>query len=253
MLELQAVSGGYCGQTKLFDISLSIPQRTVLSVIGPNGCGKSTLLRIMSGIQKPYAGSVKLDGTDIGHIGQSDLAKRISFLPQSRDIPFITVNSMVLHGRFPYIGYPRHYRPEDKRIAEQSMEWAGVLPLRSKEMSQLSGGERQKVYVAMMLAQNTDVVLLDEPTTHLDIGHQLEIMRLARRLQAEEKTVIMVLHDLNLALTYSDMVAVMRDGCLVACGEPKDIYKSGVLDNVFGVKVVAQQLEDMPQYFFKAR
>ena len=251
MLELKQVSSGYGGETKLFNISLSVPDQAILSIIGPNGCGKSTLLRSISGMQRPYSGSILLDGVPLHCVGRNDLAKRISYLPQSRNIPSITVSSMVLHGRFPYMGYPRRYRPDDKKIAEQAMEWAGILSLRDKEMALLSGGEQQKVYIAMVLVQNTKTVLLDEPTTYLDIRHQLEIMHLVRKMRAEGKTVVMVLHDLNLALTYSDRVAVMQDGCLSAYGIPDDIYRSGVLNDVFGVRVIAQKINGMVHYFFE--
>ncbi len=194
-----------------------------------------------------------LNGISLNCIAKQDLAKTISFLPQSRNIPYISVGSMVLHGRFPYIGYPRRYRAEDKRIAEQAMSRAGVLHLRHKEMARLSGGERQRVYLAMVLAQDTEMVLLDEPTTYLDIEHQLEIMRLVRKLQAEGKTIVMVLHDLNLALTYSDKIAVMRRGCLMDCGRPEDVFKIGVLEEVFGVRVIAQQVNEAVQYFFEIK
>ena len=251
MLELQQVCSGYGGETRLFDITLPIPEQSILAVIGPNGCGKSTLLRSISGMQRLYSGEVLLDGISLHSIRRSELAKQISYLPQSRNIPSISVNSMVLHGRFPYMGYPRRYSLEDKRIAEQAMQCTGVLSLCDKEMAQLSGGEQQKVYIAMLLAQNTGTVLLDEPTTYLDIQHQLEIMGLIQQMRVEGKSVVMVLHDLNLALTYSDKVAVLQDGCLIACDEPQEIYHSGVLGDVFGVKVTAQKINNKVQYFFE--
>jgi iron complex transport system ATP-binding protein len=156
---------------------------------------------------------------------------------------------MVLHGRFPYLGYPRRYRPQDLQAAEDAMRSAGVLPLRKKSMLTLSGGERQRVYLAMVLAQDTNTVLLDEPTTYLDVRHQLEIMRFARRLRDEGKTVVMVLHDLNLALSCSDTVAVMRDGRIIDSGPPAAIQGDGVLDAVFDVRVCACIVENKTQYF----
>ena len=252
MLELKQVFSGYGKEIKIFDISLSVPDKTIFTIVGPNGCGKSTLLRNMSGIQKPCSGNILLDNLPLSTVSRNELAKKLSYLPQNRNIPSITVNSMVLHGRFPYMGFPRRYKPEDKRAAEKAMEWAGILSLRDKEMGQLSGGEQQKVYIAMILAQNTKNVLLDEPTTYLDIRHQFEIMVLARKMRAEGKTVVMVLHDLNLALTYSDKLAVMQDGCLKICGTPDEIYQSGILNEVFSVKVTARQINEKKFYFFES-
>jgi iron complex transport system ATP-binding protein len=249
MIELKRVCGGYDRIAKVFDVSLTIPDGTIFTLVGPNGCGKSTLLRLIGGIQPPYAGQILLDNTDLLLFERKTLAQSISYLPQSRNLPNITAESMVLHGRFPYLGYPRRYRPQDLQAAEDAMRSAGVLPLRKKSMLTLSGGERQRVYLAMVLAQDTNTVLLDEPTTYLDVRHQLEIMRFARRLRDEGKTVVMVLHDLNLALSCSDTVAVMRDGRIIDSGPPAAIQGDGVLDAVFDVRVCACIVENKTQYF----
>lgn len=251
MLELQSVSGGYDGVNKLYDISLTAADGQILSIIGPNGSGKSTLLRMMSGLQLPYAGNVLLDGRPICRMARRELARSLSYLPQGRNIPAISVSSLVMHGRFPYLGYPRRYSRNDIDIAEQAMAWAGVLPLKECDMAKLSGGERQKVYLAMLLTQDTRVILMDEPATYLDIAHQLEIMRLVRKLRAAGKTVVMVLHDINLALSYSDLVAVMRQGRLEMAEQPAKVFESGILDEVFGIRVISQTIEGVQRYFYE--
>jgi iron complex transport system ATP-binding protein len=164
-------------------------------------------------------------------------ARRISYLPQSRNVPSTTVGTLALHGRFPYLGYPRAYRREDREIAENAMAAVGVLGLREKPLAEISGGERQKAYLAMVLAQNADAVFLDEPTAHLDISCQLEVMALARGLAARGKTVVAVLHDLGFALRYSDRVAVFRAGRLLRAGAPGAIIASGALEEAFGLKM----------------
>jgi iron complex transport system ATP-binding protein len=221
----------------------------IISIVGLNGCGKSTLLKLISGLLKPYQGHVLLDGQDIRDIPVQTLAQRIAYLPQSRSIPDITAHAMVLHGRFPYIGYPRRYRREDLNIASHAMEQTGISHLADKHLSEISGGERQKVYIAMLLAQNTDYILLDEPTTYLDIKYQMEIMALIKELQIKGKTIIMVLHDLNMALRSSDICGVIHDGNLLAYASPKDIYESRVLDKVFEVKIVRNPIRENEDHY----
>ena len=222
-MELREVTAGYGGTDVVKGISLRFQPGEVTVLAGPNGCGKSTLLRA---------------------------AARLLPLPQSRPVPEITVEALVLHGRFPYLGYPRRYGPADRAAARSAMERAGVLELAERNVARLSGGQRQKVYLAMALAQDTPVLLLDEPTTFLDIGCQLELAQLMRETEA----VVMVLHDLNLALGCAHRVAVMEEGRLRAWGTPAEIYAGGALEEVFGVKVHRTELEDgTEQYLFTRR
>lgn len=251
MIDIRTVSGGYDGICLLKGISVRIPDSgSITTIVGPNGCGKSTLLRIMAGLKRPYEGDVFLQGKEIRTYERKDLAKVVSFLPQSRNVPEIPAGMLVLHGRFPYMGYPRRYKGEDKEKARMAMEWVGITHLENRLVSQLSGGERQKVYLAMMLAQETPMVLLDEPTSYLDIACKFEVLDLAVRMKAEGKTVVLVLHDLDLALAYSDRVLVMKDGQIAADGTPGDIYDCGVLEHVFDVQVRNLETEQGNRYMF---
>ena len=250
-MELCHITAGYGGEPVLRDVSLAFPPGQVTVLAGPNGCGKSTLLRVAARLMEPQEGSVLLDGEDGGRLSPKEFAQRVALLPQSRAVPEIEAGNLVLHGRFPYLGYPRRYSARDRRAARRAMELAGVEELEHAPVSRLSGGQRQKVYLAMAIAQETPVLLLDEPTTFLDIGRQLELAALARALAGEGRAVVMVLHDLNLALTCADRTAVLQGGRLAGLGTPEEIFQSGVLERVFGVSVRQVRLEDGPaQYLF---
>ena len=250
MVELIGVTGGYGRQMAVQDFSLTLPSGEVAALVGPNGCGKSTLLRMAAGIVPPSAGQVLLKGRPLSGFSRRELGQLISYLPQSRPVPGISVQSMVMHGRFPYLGYPRRYRKEDWQMVQKAMEWAGVTHLAGRDMSRLSGGERQKVYFAMCLAQDSQVLFLDEPTTYLDLSHQFEIMELTRQLKQAGKTVIMVLHDLGLALSYADQLAVMQSGRLVFAGSPQKVLESGCLEQVFRVRIQKGVLQKSGGYLF---
>ena len=251
MIELTAVTAGYGGEDKLHDIHLRLQDGEIHTIVGPNGCGKSTLLKVLCGLLPPSAGRVLVEGRPVGSYTPRELARRVAYLPQGRDIPSITVGRLVLHGRFPYLSYPRHYREEDRAAAREAMTRTGVLGYAETPMASLSGGERQKVYIAMALAQGTPVILLDEPTTYLDIGHQLELMRLVQGLTAEGKTVVLVLHDLDLALRFSDRVTVMQQGRIVAGGRPAEVAAGGQLEAVFGVHIGHTDDDGIRHYYFE--
>lgn len=235
-LELDHITAGYGGDPALKDVSLAFESGRVTVLAGPNGCGKSTLLRVAARLMEPERGRLMLAGGDAAPLTPKEYARRVALLPQARPAPGIAVGSLVLHGRFPYLGYPRRYAKADREAARRAMEQAGVLELADVPMSRLSGGQRQKAYLAMAIAQDTPVLLLDEPTTFLDIAHQLELADLARRMAGEGKTVVMVLHDLNLALSCAHTVAVLEGGTLQAVGTPEEIYAGGVLERVFRVR-----------------
>ena len=254
MMELCHITAGYGGPPVLRDVSLVFEPGKVTVLAGPNGCGKSTLLRVAARLMAPERGEVRIEGQDVSRLSAKQFARLAALLPQSRTLPGITAGSLVLHGRFPYLGYPRRYGPADRAAARSAMERAGVLELAERNVARLSGGQRQKVYLAMALAQDTPVLLLDEPTTFLDIGCQLELARLMRETAAEGKAVVMVLHDLNLALGCAHRVAVMEEGRLRAWGTPAEIYAGGALEQVFGVKVHRTEFEDgTEQYLFTRR
>lgn len=251
MVELKGLSAAYPEGEVLHDISLTIQPGQVLVLLGPNGCGKSTLLRTILGFVPKTGGEIRVDGAPIQSLSPRDLAQKIAYLPQSRPVPNITARRMVLHGRFPYLGYPRRYRPEDQAAVCEALERTDALSLADRLLPQLSGGQRQRVYLAMALAQDTGTILMDEPTTYLDVSHQLEVMTLARRLAREGKAVVLVLHDLCLALRCADRVALMSQGRLLACGTPEEVYGSPVLEELFGVKLRRTQSGDGWCYYYE--
>ena len=236
MIELESLCAGYPGRAVLKDVSLSFPAGRVVILVGPNGSGKSTLLRTALGLQPKTGGRVLLDGIPIEALTARQTALKAAYLPQSRAVPNITARRMVLHGRFPHLSFPRRYRAEDYRAAERALAWAGAEDIADRPMQELSGGQRQKVYLAMALAQETEVIFLDEPTTFLDLGRQFEVLELIQALNVRGKTIVMVLHDLAQALGYSHQTALMDQGRLVLCAGPQMLYESGKIDEVFGVR-----------------
>lgn len=248
MLKIQNLSAGYPGHPVLQDISLTIPSGKVTAIAGPNGCGKSTLLKALCGIL-PAKGSVSWGGRELTGLAPRELARVIAYLPQNRQVPEITAERLVLHGRFPYLSYPRRYREEDRRIAWGAMVRMGVADLAQRNMTSLSGGQRQKVYIAMALAQDTPVVLLDEPNAYLDIAHQLQLMHQARMLAEEGKAVVLVLHDLTMALEKADHLVVLSQGALAAQGPPEAVFHSGTLTETFGVEVRRTHTEEGWKYY----
>ena len=249
MVELKHLWAGYEGVPVLRDVSLSFPPGQVTALLGPNGCGKSTLLKASLGLVPIQKGQVLLDGEDLSALSPRQVAQKAAYLAQSRSVPSITAGRMVLHGRFPYLSYPRRYRKEDYEMARRALQWADAADLTHRPMDRLSGGQRQKVYLAMALAQDTQSIFMDEPTTFLDIGHQLEVMALARHLAGMGRAVVLVLHDLDLALRGCDRVAVLAGGGLRVLGTPEEVYAAGVLDGVFGVQVGRVNTEEGWQYY----
>ncbi len=247
MLEARNLSAGYPGRAVLAGVSLAARPGRVLALLGPNGCGKSTLLRTMAGLLPPLGGEVLLDGRR--DYSPRQAAQRVAYLPQSRAAPNITVRRLVLHGRFPYLSYPRRYGREDYEAVDRALAAADALDLADRPLPELSGGQRQKAYLAMALAQETEAILMDEPTTFLDIRHQLEVLALVRRLAEEGRGVVLALHDLCLALTAADDVAVLGEGRLLALGGPEAVYQSKVLERVMGVRLDRSEGPGGRRYF----
>ena len=249
MVEIRQLCAGYHDRRVLNGMDLTIPGGKLTVILGPNGCGKSTLLKVLCGILPVESGEILLDGENAKTFSQRALAQRVAYLAQSRHVPDITVRRLVLHGRFPYLGYPRRYRKEDYAHADRAMEAMGISDLADTPLQNLSGGQRQKVYIAMALAQDTPVVLLDEPTTYLDISHQLQMMDHARSLTEQGKTVVMILHDLPHAFRTADHMVLMENGTVSVEGTPEEIYASGAVDRIFAVKLGRAQTDDGWRYF----
>lgn len=255
MLSVKHLTTGYGGPAVLQDVHIDFAPGQLTTLVGPNGCGKSTLLRVLARLLPPSSGQVLLDAQPIASFSPKAYAKEVSLLPQVRDVPAISVYSLVLHGRFPYLGFPRTPSAKDKAVVEQALEAVGVAGLQGLPVDQLSGGQRQKVYLAMALAQDTGIVLLDEPTTFLDIHHQMELLSLIQALPQQGKTVIMVLHDLSQALRVSDRMVLLSQGQVVEQGEPGALLSSHALEEVFQISIQAHCLGQPPQthYFFSPK
>ena len=197
MLEIKNVTAGYGKHTVLNDVSVAFEKGKLTSIIGVNGCGKSTLLKALLGILPLSSGEIVIDGKELCSMSRIEIARSVAYLAQGKNTPDMTVEQMVLHGRFPYLSYPRRYREADREIARKAMDAVGILHLADKSLYELSGGMRQTAYIAMAIAQDTDYILLDEPTTYLDIAHQLELMKLLRGLANSGKGIVTVMHDLD--------------------------------------------------------
>lgn len=249
MIELHHLTAGYAGVPIVKDVSLEFIPGQVLVLLGPNGSGKSTLLKAALGLLPAMGGEIRYDGTDIRQLSRKQVARKAAYLTQSRNTPSIQALRMVLHGRFPYLSYPRRYGRQDYDIARQAMDEAGCRAHENANVSHLSGGQRQSVYLAMALAQDTETIFMDEPTTYLDISRQLQTMQTACHLAGGGKAVVLVLHDLSLALRCADRVAVLDEGRLLRCGEPEAVYESGVLDQAFGVRVHRMDTPQGVQYY----
>ena len=237
MLEIKNVTAGYGKQPVLSGVSAAFEKGRLTSIIGVNGCGKSTLLKVMLGILPLMDGAVEIDGAELSALKRNEIAQRVAYLSQGKNTPDMTVMQMVLHGRFPYLGYPRRYTSRDREIAFAAMERMGISDLAEKPLYSLSGGMRQNAYIAMALAQDTEYILLDEPTTYLDIAHQLELMQILRELANSGKGIVAVMHDLPLAFDFSDTLAVINKGTLSIQATPSEISESRVVEDIFGVKI----------------
>jgi iron complex transport system ATP-binding protein len=243
-LGAEGVTVGYGGDPVVRDLTLDLPDGLVTAIIGPNGCGKSTLLRTLARLLTPSAGRVRLDGDSIHAVPTREVSRRLALLPQSPIAPDgLLVRDLVGRGRHPHQRWFRQWSPADEEVVERSLRLTDTWELRDRAIDQLSGGQRQRAWIAMTLAQDTELVLLDEPTTFLDLAHQVEVLDLVSRLNRERgRTVAMVLHDLNLAARYSDHVVVMKDGAVVTQGEPRSVFTAERLAEVFGL--AADVLDD---------
>lgn len=231
------LSLAYAERTVVDRLSLRVPDGQVTVIVGANGCGKSTLLRGMARLLRPSAGQVLLDGEAIHRLPTRQVARALGLLPQNPVAPEgVTVVDLVGRGRHPHQGVFRRWTAEDEAAVAQALELTDTLDLADRNVDELSGGQRQRVWIAMALAQGTDLLLLDEPTTYLDVAHQVEMLDLLSDLnRARGTTVVMVLHDLNLSARYADHLVALRDGRVVAEGTPHEVVTEDVVRDVFGL------------------
>lgn len=245
-LGARELSLGYGGASIVDSLSVDIAAGAVTAIVGPNACGKSTLLRGLARLLSPTAGHVILDGSDIARLKTKDVARRLGLLAQSSIAPEgITVADLVTRGRFPHQKLLRQFSIADQQAVAEAMESTGVTALAGRPVDELSGGQRQRVWVAMVLAQQTPLILLDEPTTFLDIAHQIELLDLFAELNIEQgRTVVAVLHDLNHACRFADEIIAMKAGSIVAQGNPSSIITAELVEEVYGLRC---QIIDDPE------
>jgi len=237
-LETQHLSLSYDQTPIIQDLSFGISAEKITTLVGPNGCGKSTLVRGLARLLKPRHGAVYLDGADIAKRSTKAVAKRLGILPQSPIAPEgLTVRDLVAQGRYPHQNWLQQWSKKDETMVNWALELSGMIELAERPLDNLSGGQRQRAWVAMALAQNTEILLLDEPTTFLDLAHQIEILDLLTELnETQNRTVVMVLHDLNQAARYADHLVVIQQGQIYDQGTPVQVMTEAMVSKVFGVE-----------------
>ena len=237
-LAAEGIAVGYDGRRIIDGLDLTIPAGRITSIVGPNACGKSTLLRGLARLQPLEAGRVTLGGRDVATMPRREVARRIGVLPQSSIAPDgVRVAELVGRGRYPHQGWFGRHSSDDDVVVAEALAATGVAELADRRLEELSGGQRQRVWVAMVLAQRTDIVLLDEPTTYLDVTHQLELLDLLTELnRVHGTTVVMVLHELNLAARYADHLVVMRSGAVIAEGAPDRVLTRDIVRRAFDLE-----------------
>ncbi|GAA4964805.1 ABC transporter ATP-binding protein [Actinoplanes utahensis] len=230
----------YGDLTVIDGLDVDVHDGLVTTIIGPNGCGKSTLLKALGRLLRPTGGQVLLDGRRIDRTPTRDVARVLGVLPQSPTAPEgLTVADLVMRGRHPHQTWFRQWSRDDEDQVADALRWTDMLAYADRPVDALSGGQRQRAWISMALAQGTDLLLLDEPTTFLDLAHQIDVLDLVRRLHAEMgRTVVMVLHDLSLAARYADRLIAMKDGRIVASGAPDEVLTPALLESVFGLRAM---------------
>ncbi len=249
-LRTEKITLGYDEAAVIRDLTVEVPTGCITSVVGPNGCGKSTLLRSLARLMKPRGGRIYLDGDAISNLPTREVAKRLGILPQSPAAPDgLTVRELAAQGRYPHQSWLRQWSKEDEHATEKALETTGVLELADRPLDTLSGGQRQRAWISMALAQETGTLLLDEPTTFLDMAHQLEVLQLLNRLNREEgRTILMVLHDLNNAARFSHRMIAISEGRVFTAGAPSEVMTPEVLREVFHVEadIIADPRDGLP-------
>jgi iron complex transport system ATP-binding protein len=237
LLAAESLVAGYGGRTIVDDVDLELPAGRITVIVGANACGKSTLLKTMSRLITPESGAVVLDGKKISELHTKELARTLGLLPQQPIAPEgIAVADLVGRGRHPHQKLFRSWTAEDDRAVVEALEATGTAELADRSVDELSGGQRQRVWIAMALAQETDILLLDEPTTFLDVAHQIDVLDVLADLNHRRgTTIVMVLHDLNLAIRYADTLVAVKEGRIHAMGAPEDVITSELIEEVFGL------------------
>ncbi|HEV51648.1 MAG TPA: ABC transporter ATP-binding protein [Thermoprotei archaeon] len=238
VIRCEAVTVGFGKKDVLRNVNLSVEEDELVGVVGPNGSGKTTLIRAIAGFL-PYKGTIYYDGVPTNKLKRRDIAKFLSVVPQEPPVSTLTVMDFVLLGRYPYLSRWKDEGPADVSAATEALRELGALHLKDRQINTLSGGELQRVMLARGVVQGQRVILMDEPTSHLDLKAQQEIMELARSL-AKKRSIVATFHDLTLAGQYSDRIVVLREGMMLAQGKPRDVLTSDMISRVYGVKVIIE-------------
>ncbi|GAB5492667.1 MAG: ABC transporter ATP-binding protein [Phototrophicaceae bacterium] len=250
MINIDTLSLSYDNKTVIVhELDLTIEAGTITALVGSNGCGKSTLLRGISRLLKPRTGHVHIDGQDVHQMKAKDLAKQLGILPQSPSAPEgLTVHELVAQGRYPHQSWLKQWSQEDEQIVQEALSITNLTMFEDRPVDTLSGGQRQRAWIAMALAQQTDILLLDEPTTYLDLAYQIDVLDLLQDLNEKGRTIILVLHDLNQAARYADLIVALRGGQIVAQGTPQQVMTSQNVLQVFGLhsQIVPDPITDTP-------
>lgn len=243
MITIENITKRFGTKTVVEDATFTIPKGKLTSFIGPNGAGKSTVLSMISRLAKTDGGVVTLEGTAIGQFASDDLAKRLSILKQSNHLGLrVTVRELVGFGRFPYS--KGRLTALDERKVNRAIAYVGLEDMQDKQINALSGGQKQRAFIAMVIAQDTDYILLDEPLNNLDMRHAVQVMKLLRKLVDEEqKTIVVVLHDLNFASVYSDQMVAMKEGQIVATGPTDQLMEQSLLENLYEMELTLEQMD----------
>lgn len=249
-LETKKLTLAYEGAPIVRNLDLAIPAQKITVLVGANGCGKSTLLRGLARLLKPKSGTVYLDGKDISKLNGKTVAQKLAMLTQSPIAPEgLTVRDLVAMGRYPYQNWLQQWSKEDKEKIQEALSITTMTELAERDLDSLSGGQKQRAWIAMVLAQDTDILLLDEPTTYLDLAHQVELLDLLQQLhETKGKTIVMVLHDLNLACRYADCLVAVQQGKVYGMGTPKQVMTEEMVQEVFGLecRIVPDPVADTP-------
>ncbi|PAE10353.1 cobalamin/Fe(3+)-siderophore ABC transporter ATP-binding protein [Niallia circulans] len=238
LLETNSLTLSYGDTVIIDDLYMKIPKGEITVFIGSNGCGKSTLLRSLARLLKPQSGSILIEAQKISELSTKEIAKQLAILPQGPVAPEgLTVLQLVKQGRYPYQKWYRQWSEEDEQIVHNALEATGMSALSDRLVDSLSGGQRQRAWVAMTLAQNTNIILLDEPTTYLDMTHQIEVLDLLFELnEKENRTIVMVLHDLNLACRYANNLIAIKDRSVYVQGKPEEVITAKMVKDVFNLE-----------------
>lgn len=250
MIELIHLEAGYAGKGAVRDVHTQIYPGQLTMILGRNGAGKTTLIKTILGLLPPVHGTVRIDNRNLEDFPLMERARKMAYVKQERNVPAMTVRQLVLHGRFPYLSWPRRYRTSDLEAAGQAIQKMDIAALRNRRLDTLSGGERQKASIAMALAQQSDYIFFDEPASYMDIPSQLELTRIMKDLVSDGKGIVVVEHDLIHALEYADHILILDDHQLIFSGSPEALLHTDLPERIFQIRIVQTEIQGRIRYVY---